>query len=131
MLDIATIHDSQTAEIIFTFNDGTIHTEEFELFGGDSLDALVEIDRILQIYASETGPRDHDMDSWYMRSSGTTEPQPYWDDDYVDYYVDAAETLTAIFDTYTSNKPRELVKFQTLMVDHLGNKLPLDIEYNI
>ncbi|MNI54489.1 hypothetical protein D3C73_1093870 [compost metagenome] len=131
MLDIATIHDSQTAEIVFTFNDGTIHTESFDLWSGDSLDACIEIDRVLQIFVTEPNPREHDLDSWYVRSSGVAEAAPEWDEDFVDYYVEAATTLQAIFDTYTSNKPRELVKFQTLMVDHLGNKLPLDIEYNI
>lgn len=131
MLDLVPLLDSQTAEITLTFDDGTLHIEPFDLWSGDSLDALCEIDRCLHIFMSEPKPRSHDEDSWYVRSTGEPLVSGEWDDDFADYFVEAAVTLQAIFHTYTSNKPRELVKFQTLMVDHLGNKLPLDIEYNI
>lgn len=115
--------DCVEARIQIDFTDGDRHTEIIEL-DDDSMDVVCEIDRLLGIYVQEGVEQNYTHDEWIERAR---EPgRVYFG--FPEYVLAAAETLEAIFDTYVAGSPTTVQSFQTVLVDHQGNIMPLDIE---
>lgn len=122
MLSVPAMLDCVEAQIRIEFTDGDRHTETIYL-DSDTADMVYEIDYLLMCYMKEDPVvREHTQEDWIARSRGTA------DDDYV---LEASETLEAIFDTYIAQSSATVLSYKTSMVDHHGNIMPLDIEYNI
>lgn len=119
------IASNQIACYRYTFDDGSVHQELVEL-DYNRLTEVTEMDRIMGLYmALEVADRPVDYEELVELAA------PEDDGDLPEELFEAAFGIAAVLDTYTSNKHRTVVKYETVMVDHLGNELPLDIEYNI
>ena len=123
--DFAIVASKHIACYRFAFDDGTLHEERVEL-DYTRLTEVTEMDRIMGLYlALEAADRPADYEDIVELAA------PEDDGDLPEELFDAAFGIAAVLDTYNSNKHRTVVKYETVMVDHLGNELPLDIEYNI
>lgn len=109
----------------FFFDDGETHIEDVEL-DFNNLTEVTEMDRIMQLYLLlDVADRPTDYESIVDLAA------PEDDGDLPEELFEAAFGIAAVLATYNSNKPRVVIGYETIMVDHLGNELPLEIEHNI
>ncbi|MNC02439.1 hypothetical protein D3C75_498150 [compost metagenome] len=114
--------DCVLAKITMQFTDGRIHTESIDL-DSDSFDVVSEIEYMLYRYQQDGIRNKHDLEAWVdlcLGGTGCVYP--------TDEQEEAAETVTAIFDTYATDKNIDLDGYQVVMVDHQGNEMPYQIE---
>lgn len=116
---IAAMIGTPVAEISFVF-EGRTHNEVIDL-DDDSFDYMCEMDRMLSIYEAESPKQDLDSYTWIERAR---DPEKVYFG-FPEYMVNAADDLQAIFDTYAQET---YVYHTTTLVDHQGNRTPLEIE---
>lgn len=115
--------DCVEAQIKITFSDGVSHTETIES-NDITLNIISEIYYMLQSYFSEeVAVRNHTQEDWIDRALQAGYQFP------TDAVLDASEILEAIFDTYIANSSVDATEFAIGMIDHQGNRMPLEIEH--